>query len=156
MYQIYFLTFFFFKLILMFFSPGPADAGPRVILSVDLWHPNVAAAERQALDFMFSPDLWRHSCDALHQPCLVVAGYESLCKDQNDRSHARLAHITATRPEFPNWHHPEVKREPMGGKESQCEMGDWLCLLCLPVVFCMWNPSWPVTRFRDEKLMHAD
>lgn len=39
------------------FSPGPADAGPRVILSVDLWHPNVAAAERQALDFMFSPDL---------------------------------------------------------------------------------------------------
>uniref|UniRef100_A0A3P8W3I2 Aspartyl/asparaginy/proline hydroxylase domain-containing protein n=2 Tax=Cynoglossus semilaevis TaxID=244447 RepID=A0A3P8W3I2_CYNSE len=36
---------------------GPADAGPRVILSVDLWHPNVAAAERQALDFMFTPDL---------------------------------------------------------------------------------------------------
>ncbi|XP_055367017.1 aspartate beta-hydroxylase domain-containing protein 2 isoform X2 [Betta splendens] len=36
---------------------GPADAGPRVILSVDLWHPNVAAAERQALDFMFSPEL---------------------------------------------------------------------------------------------------
>ncbi|XP_035511339.1 aspartate beta-hydroxylase domain-containing protein 2 [Morone saxatilis] len=36
---------------------GPPDAGPRVILSVDLWHPNVAAAERQALDFMFSPDL---------------------------------------------------------------------------------------------------
>lgn len=38
-------------------SKGPPDAGPRVILSVDLWHPNVAAAERQALDFMFSPDL---------------------------------------------------------------------------------------------------
>lgn len=38
-------------------SEGPPDAGPRVILSVDLWHPNVAAAERQALDFMFSPDL---------------------------------------------------------------------------------------------------
>ncbi|XP_061893138.1 aspartate beta-hydroxylase domain-containing protein 2 isoform X2 [Entelurus aequoreus] len=36
---------------------GPPEAGPRVILSVDLWHPNVAAAERQALDFMFSPDL---------------------------------------------------------------------------------------------------
>ncbi|XP_061604557.1 aspartate beta-hydroxylase domain-containing protein 2 isoform X2 [Phyllopteryx taeniolatus] len=36
---------------------GPPDAGPRVILSVDVWHPNVAAAERQALDFMFSPDL---------------------------------------------------------------------------------------------------
>uniref|UniRef100_G3PH66 Aspartyl/asparaginy/proline hydroxylase domain-containing protein n=1 Tax=Gasterosteus aculeatus TaxID=69293 RepID=G3PH66_GASAC len=36
---------------------GPSEAGPRVILSVDLWHPNVAAAERQALDFMFSPDL---------------------------------------------------------------------------------------------------
>ncbi|XP_051905380.1 aspartate beta-hydroxylase domain-containing protein 2 [Hippocampus zosterae] len=35
---------------------GPPDAGPRVILSVDVWHPNVAAAERQALDFMFSPD----------------------------------------------------------------------------------------------------
>lgn len=57
MYQIYFLTLspIFFKL--LFFPPGPADAGPRVILSVDLWHPNVAAAERQALDFMFSPDL---------------------------------------------------------------------------------------------------
>ncbi|KAM9784231.1 aspartate beta-hydroxylase domain-containing protein 2 [Syngnathus typhle] len=36
---------------------GPPDAGPRVILSVDVWHPNVAAAERQALDFMFSPDV---------------------------------------------------------------------------------------------------
>ncbi|XP_054616569.1 aspartate beta-hydroxylase domain-containing protein 2 [Dunckerocampus dactyliophorus] len=36
---------------------GPPEAGPRVILSVDLWHPNVAAAERQALDFMFSPNL---------------------------------------------------------------------------------------------------
>ncbi|XP_020778361.1 aspartate beta-hydroxylase domain-containing protein 2 [Boleophthalmus pectinirostris] len=35
---------------------GPQEAGPRVILSVDLWHPNVAAAERQALDFMFSPE----------------------------------------------------------------------------------------------------
>ncbi|XP_068613503.1 aspartate beta-hydroxylase domain-containing protein 2-like [Brachionichthys hirsutus] len=36
---------------------GAQDAGPRVIFSVDLWHPNVAAAERQALDFMFSPEL---------------------------------------------------------------------------------------------------
>ncbi|KAM6905592.1 aspartate beta-hydroxylase domain-containing protein 2 isoform 2-T4 [Xenentodon cancila] len=36
---------------------GPPESGPRVILSVDLWHPNVAAAERQALDFMFNPDL---------------------------------------------------------------------------------------------------
>ncbi|XP_024127975.1 aspartate beta-hydroxylase domain-containing protein 2 [Oryzias melastigma] len=36
---------------------GPPESGPRVILSVDLWHPNVAAAERQALDYMFSPDL---------------------------------------------------------------------------------------------------
>lgn len=36
---------------------GPQEAGPRVILSVDLWHSNVAAAERQALDFMFSPEL---------------------------------------------------------------------------------------------------
>ncbi|KAM9780255.1 aspartate beta-hydroxylase domain-containing protein 2 [Neosynchiropus ocellatus] len=36
---------------------GPPDAAPRVIFSVDLWHPNVAAAERQALDFMFSPDI---------------------------------------------------------------------------------------------------
>lgn len=44
--------------IYIFFYKGPPDAGPRVILSVDVWHPNVAAAERQALDFMFSPDLW--------------------------------------------------------------------------------------------------
>ncbi|KAM4634673.1 aspartate beta-hydroxylase domain-containing protein 2 [Polymixia lowei] len=36
---------------------GPPEDGPRVIFSVDLWHPNVAAAERQALDFIFSPDL---------------------------------------------------------------------------------------------------
>ncbi|XP_047213631.1 aspartate beta-hydroxylase domain-containing protein 2-like [Girardinichthys multiradiatus] len=36
---------------------GPSESGPRVILNVDLWHPNVAAAERQALDFMFTPDL---------------------------------------------------------------------------------------------------
>ncbi|XP_057717106.1 aspartate beta-hydroxylase domain-containing protein 2 isoform X2 [Corythoichthys intestinalis] len=36
---------------------GPPESGPRVILCVDVWHPNVAAAERQALDFMFSPDL---------------------------------------------------------------------------------------------------
>ncbi|XP_054606466.1 aspartate beta-hydroxylase domain-containing protein 2 isoform X2 [Nothobranchius furzeri] len=36
---------------------GSPESGPRVILSVDLWHPNVAAAERQAMDFMFTPDL---------------------------------------------------------------------------------------------------
>lgn len=34
---------------------GETDDGPRVILIVDLWHPNVAAAERQALDYIFSP-----------------------------------------------------------------------------------------------------
>lgn len=48
---------FFPKIASVLISKGPPDAGPRVILSVDLWHPNVAAAERQALDFMFSPDL---------------------------------------------------------------------------------------------------
>lgn len=35
---------------------GGAEDGPRVIFSVDLWHPNVAAAERQALDYIFSPE----------------------------------------------------------------------------------------------------
>ncbi|XP_029109763.1 aspartate beta-hydroxylase domain-containing protein 2 [Scleropages formosus] len=35
---------------------GTAEDGPRVIFSVDLWHPNVAAAERQALDYIFSPE----------------------------------------------------------------------------------------------------
>lgn len=50
------LPYIYFKLDPSVFK-GPPDAGPRVILSVDLWHPNVAAAERQALDFMFSPDL---------------------------------------------------------------------------------------------------
>ncbi|KAG7459882.1 hypothetical protein MATL_G00215290 [Megalops atlanticus] len=35
---------------------GVAEDGPRVIFSVDLWHPNVAAAERQALDYIFSPE----------------------------------------------------------------------------------------------------
>lgn len=35
--------------------PGPPEEGPRVIFMVDLWHPNVAAAERQALDFIFAP-----------------------------------------------------------------------------------------------------
>ncbi|XP_041938197.1 aspartate beta-hydroxylase domain-containing protein 2 isoform X2 [Alosa sapidissima] len=35
---------------------GSAEDGPRVIFSVDLWHPNVAAAERQALDYIFAPE----------------------------------------------------------------------------------------------------
>ncbi|XP_062822645.1 aspartate beta-hydroxylase domain-containing protein 2 isoform X2 [Anolis carolinensis] len=34
---------------------GPAEEGPRVVFLVDLWHPNVAAAERQALDYIFAP-----------------------------------------------------------------------------------------------------
>lgn len=34
---------------------GPPEEGPRVVFMVDLWHPNVAAAERQALDFIFAP-----------------------------------------------------------------------------------------------------
>lgn len=44
----------------LFFFPvcnpaGGADDGPRVVFMVDLWHPNVAAAERQALDYIFTP-----------------------------------------------------------------------------------------------------
>ncbi|TRY95611.1 hypothetical protein DNTS_017821 [Danionella cerebrum] len=35
---------------------GDAEDGPRVVFSVDLWHPNVAAAERQALDYIFTPE----------------------------------------------------------------------------------------------------
>lgn len=35
---------------------GSPEDGPRVIFSVDLWHPNVAAAERQALDYIFAPE----------------------------------------------------------------------------------------------------
>uniref|UniRef100_A0A8C0HIC5 Uncharacterized protein n=1 Tax=Buteo japonicus TaxID=224669 RepID=A0A8C0HIC5_9AVES len=35
--------------------PGSPEEGPRVVFMVDLWHPNVAAAERQALDFIFAP-----------------------------------------------------------------------------------------------------
>ncbi|XP_069044473.1 aspartate beta-hydroxylase domain-containing protein 2 [Lepisosteus oculatus] len=35
---------------------GSAEDGPRVIFTVDLWHPNVAAAERQALDYIFAPE----------------------------------------------------------------------------------------------------
>lgn len=34
---------------------GGAEDGPRVVFMVDLWHPNVAAAERQALDYIFTP-----------------------------------------------------------------------------------------------------
>uniref|UniRef100_A0A8C0WA02 Aspartate beta-hydroxylase domain-containing protein 2 n=1 Tax=Castor canadensis TaxID=51338 RepID=A0A8C0WA02_CASCN len=37
------------------FHGGAAEDGPRVVFMVDLWHPNVAAAERQALDFIFAP-----------------------------------------------------------------------------------------------------
>ncbi|XP_069038462.1 aspartate beta-hydroxylase domain-containing protein 2 [Lepisosteus oculatus] len=37
------------------FHEGSAEDGPRVVFMVDLWHPNVAAAERQALDYIFSP-----------------------------------------------------------------------------------------------------
>lgn len=34
---------------------GSSEDGPRVVFMVDLWHPNVAAAERQALDYIFTP-----------------------------------------------------------------------------------------------------
>ncbi|XP_029463809.1 aspartate beta-hydroxylase domain-containing protein 1 [Rhinatrema bivittatum] len=34
---------------------GSAEDGPQVLFIVDLWHPNVAAVERQALDFIFAP-----------------------------------------------------------------------------------------------------
>ncbi|XP_043942253.1 aspartate beta-hydroxylase domain-containing protein 1 [Protopterus annectens] len=34
---------------------GSFEDGPRVIFMVDLWHPNIAAAERQALDYIFAP-----------------------------------------------------------------------------------------------------
>ncbi|XP_076859439.1 aspartate beta-hydroxylase domain-containing protein 2 [Brachyhypopomus gauderio] len=37
------------------FHDGSSEDGPRVVFMVDLWHPNVAAAERQALDYIFSP-----------------------------------------------------------------------------------------------------
>uniref|UniRef100_A0A8D0KMM8 Aspartate beta-hydroxylase domain-containing protein 2 n=1 Tax=Salvator merianae TaxID=96440 RepID=A0A8D0KMM8_SALMN len=37
------------------FHGGPPEEGPRAVFMVDLWHPNVAAAERQALDFIFAP-----------------------------------------------------------------------------------------------------
>ncbi|KAI5131936.1 aspartate beta-hydroxylase domain-containing protein 1 isoform X2 [Manis pentadactyla] len=35
---------------------GSPEDGPRVVFIVDLWHPNVAGAERQALDYVFAPD----------------------------------------------------------------------------------------------------
>ncbi|XP_062993360.1 aspartate beta-hydroxylase domain-containing protein 1 isoform X2 [Elgaria multicarinata webbii] len=34
---------------------GSPPDGPRVIFIVDLWHPNVAGPERQALDYIFAP-----------------------------------------------------------------------------------------------------
>ncbi|XP_028853050.1 aspartate beta-hydroxylase domain-containing protein 2-like isoform X2 [Denticeps clupeoides] len=37
------------------FHEGSAEDGPRAVFMVDLWHPNVAAAERQALDYIFTP-----------------------------------------------------------------------------------------------------
>ncbi|XP_059359324.1 aspartate beta-hydroxylase domain-containing protein 2-like [Carassius carassius] len=37
------------------FHDGSPEDGPRVVFMVDLWHPNVAAAERQALDYIFTP-----------------------------------------------------------------------------------------------------
>lgn len=37
------------------FHEGSGEDGPRVVFMVDLWHPNVAAAERQALDYIFTP-----------------------------------------------------------------------------------------------------
>lgn len=39
----------------VFVFVGGAEDGPRVVFMVDLWHPNVAAAERQALDYIFTP-----------------------------------------------------------------------------------------------------
>lgn len=40
---------------LLFVDAGNLEDGPRVVFMVDLWHPNVAAAERQALDYIFTP-----------------------------------------------------------------------------------------------------
>uniref|UniRef100_UPI00358DE6EE aspartate beta-hydroxylase domain-containing protein 1-like n=1 Tax=Myxine glutinosa TaxID=7769 RepID=UPI00358DE6EE len=34
---------------------GSPDSGLLIIFIVDLWHPNVAPTERQALDFLFAP-----------------------------------------------------------------------------------------------------
>uniref|UniRef100_A0A8C8VKN9 Aspartyl/asparaginy/proline hydroxylase domain-containing protein n=1 Tax=Pelusios castaneus TaxID=367368 RepID=A0A8C8VKN9_9SAUR len=34
---------------------GRLEDGPCVLFIVDLWHPNVAGAERQALDYIFAP-----------------------------------------------------------------------------------------------------
>lgn len=42
-------------LILILFIAGSANDGPRVIFIADLWHPNVAGPERQALDYIFAP-----------------------------------------------------------------------------------------------------
>ncbi|KAJ0068176.1 hypothetical protein NL108_017283, partial [Boleophthalmus pectinirostris] len=39
----------------VFIYEGNPEDGPRVVFMVDLWHPNVAAAERQALDYIFTP-----------------------------------------------------------------------------------------------------
>lgn len=39
----------------VFMHAGSQEDGPRVVFMVDLWHPNVAAAERQALDYIFTP-----------------------------------------------------------------------------------------------------
>lgn len=43
------------KIIVFPVCAGGAEDGPRVVFMVDLWHPNVAAAERQALDYIFTP-----------------------------------------------------------------------------------------------------
>lgn len=45
----------FYRHFCVFVCIGSADDGPRVVFMVDLWHPNVAAAERQALDYIFTP-----------------------------------------------------------------------------------------------------
>lgn len=38
----------------MLVAGSPSD-GLRVVFIVDLWHPNVAGPERQALDYIFAP-----------------------------------------------------------------------------------------------------
>jgi aspartyl/asparaginyl beta-hydroxylase (cupin superfamily) len=34
---------------------GEEEAGPRCVFIVDLWHPDIASQERNAIDYIFSP-----------------------------------------------------------------------------------------------------
>ncbi len=62
---------------------GSPEDGPRVVFMVDLWHPNVAAAERQALDYIFTPGRWKRAVRRKGSTISIVLTVWDECKGKD-------------------------------------------------------------------------